>query len=794
MRLFRRYRGLGISALSGALLLFGPSALAQQSVLQGGAWVNGHVPIYGGASSQFPVIIDSGSAPAVINSGTAGQVPYYAATGSSLTGNANMTVSSGAVTFGVTGSALGSLSLAGSTSGLVTIKPQPVAGTFNFNLPATAGTSGTPLLSGGGSGTPMTWGSLSGNTSTFATTTGSLTSGHCAVFDASGNLADNGSGCGGSGTVNSGSAGQFSYYASTGTAVSGSSVLSVSGGNLTNTGSLSTVGLTSTAGLTASGGAVSLSPANSNVTISPSGTGVLTMSSGAAGTLNNVSLGQSTPLAVTSTTLTATGTVSLSPANADVTLSPTGTGVVTLNPAASGTIDNIAIGGTTRAAGAFTTATATTALSAGIAGSNRGSLLLSGNTSGTITVQPQAAAGTFNFNLPNTAGTSGTPLISGGGGATAMSWGSLSGNTSVFATTNGALTSGHCVSIDGSGNLQDSGAACATGSGTVNSGTAGQMTYYASSTNAVSGNANANISGGRLSLGIVNSTQGALTLFGSSSGTININPQAAAGSYNFNLPTTAGTAGQPLLSAGGGASPMTYGSLQGNTTAFVTASGSFTTGNCVSADASGNLVDNGTPCGTGGSGTVTSSTAGQVAYYPSSSTVVAGNSSLTMSGANLTVGVASTSLGTVNLTGSTSGTVSIKPQATAGTFNFNLPVSAGTAGQVLISGGGGASPMTWGNAGLAAVASQTSNFSASSNSQYCVDTVTGTATVTATLPGSPSNNDTILFIPCSDYSAYNLVIARNGNNIQGLAQDMTVSTDNAAFHLVFVTSYGWRMF
>ena len=59
-----------------------------------------------------------------------------------------------------------------------------------------------------------------------------------------------------------------------------------------------------------------------------------------------------------------------------------------------------------------------------------------------------------------------------GGGATAMSWGSLSGNTSVFGTVNGALTNGHCVSIDSSGNLQDAGAACATGSGTVSSGTA----------------------------------------------------------------------------------------------------------------------------------------------------------------------------------------------------------------------------------------------------------------------------------------------------------------------------------
>ncbi len=51
-----------------------------------------------------------------------------------------------------------------------------------------------------------------------------------------------------------------------------------------------------------------------------------------------------------------------------------------------------------------------------------GTLGFRGLTSGTVTIQPQAAAGTFNFNLPITAGTSGYLLTSGGGGATAMTW------------------------------------------------------------------------------------------------------------------------------------------------------------------------------------------------------------------------------------------------------------------------------------------------------------------------------------------------------------------------------------
>lgn len=55
------------------------------------------------------------------------------------------------------------------------------------------------------------------------------------------------------------------------------------------------------------------------------------------------------------TTISASSTVALSPANANVTISPTGTGTVAIAPAAVGTIDNMTIGGTTKAGGNFTT-------------------------------------------------------------------------------------------------------------------------------------------------------------------------------------------------------------------------------------------------------------------------------------------------------------------------------------------------------------------------------------------------------------------------------------------------------
>lgn len=76
--------------------------------------------------------------------------------------------------------------------------------------------------------------------------------------------------------------------------------------------------------------------------------GGLTVSSGGAAITGNTS--------VASGTFTASGgAVALSPANANVVISPTGTGVVTIAPATTGTLNNVNIGGTTRGTLAATT-------------------------------------------------------------------------------------------------------------------------------------------------------------------------------------------------------------------------------------------------------------------------------------------------------------------------------------------------------------------------------------------------------------------------------------------------------
>lgn len=71
----------------------------------------------------------------------------------------------------------------------------------------------------------------------------------------------------------------------------------------------------------------------------------------------------------------------INPANAAVSIAPTGTGSLTINPATAGTMNNVAIGGTTAAAGTFTTATATT-----VVATNYTEVTFSANSSTAITL------------------------------------------------------------------------------------------------------------------------------------------------------------------------------------------------------------------------------------------------------------------------------------------------------------------------------------------------------------------------------------------------------------------------
>lgn len=64
----------------------------------------------------------------------------------------------------------------------------------------------------------------------------------------------------------------------------------------------------------------------------------------------------------TSSTLTANGAVAFNPSNANVVISPTGTGTVTINPATVGSINRVNIGGTVAGDATFGTVTLNTSL------------------------------------------------------------------------------------------------------------------------------------------------------------------------------------------------------------------------------------------------------------------------------------------------------------------------------------------------------------------------------------------------------------------------------------------------
>jgi hypothetical protein len=90
------------------------------------------------------------------------------------------------------------------------------------------------------------------------------------------------------------------------------------------------------------------------------------------------------------------------------------------------------------------------------------------------------------------------------------------------------------------------------GGGTVNLGTGGRLAYYAATGTAVSGNANATVSSGVLTLGVATSVQGQVILSGATSGAITVTGAAAAGTWTLTLPTSGGTNGYVLQTDGSG--------------------------------------------------------------------------------------------------------------------------------------------------------------------------------------------------------------------------------------------------
>ena len=99
-----------------------------------------------------------------------------------------------------------------------------------------------------------------------------------------------------------------------------------------------------------------------------------------------------------------------------------------------------------------------------------------------------------------------------------------------------------------------------SGPGTLNSGTAGYVPYYSTSTtlsapssgNLYWDNTNARLGVGTTSPGSTVDIKGTLRLSGSSSGYVGLSPASAAGSTTYTLPSADGSSGSPLTTNGSG--------------------------------------------------------------------------------------------------------------------------------------------------------------------------------------------------------------------------------------------------
>jgi hypothetical protein len=127
-------------------------------------------------------------------------------------------------------------------------------------------------------------------------------------------------------------------------------------------------------------------------------------------------------------------------------------------------------------------------------------------------------------------------------------------------------------------------------------------------------------------------------------------------------------------------------------------------------------------------------------------------------------------------------------------YTLTLPTATGTTGQVLsLSDGSGTLAFATVAGGAAWQAVKTSGFTAVAKEGYFCNT--NSSAFTATLPASAVIGDFISFIDyAGTFDTNNLTIGRNGHNIQGVAEDLTVSVERAGLTLVYVDStQGWLL-
>jgi hypothetical protein len=168
-----------------------------------------------------------------------------------------------------------------------------------------------------------------------------------------------------------------------------------------------------------------------------------------------------------------------------------------------------------------------------------------------------------------------------------------------------------------------------------------------------------------------------------------------------------------------------------------------------------------------------------------------GSANLIWDGSNVTIGAQ----GDLRLADSSGGEyVALQaPTTVASNVTFTLPGADGTADQVLTTNGSGVLSFATISGGAAWQAVKTASFNAVAGEGYFINTTSGV--ITMTLPATPTIGDFVSFIDyAGTFDTNNLTIARNSENIQGSAADLTVSTERAANTLVYTDgTQGWLL-
>lgn len=306
--------------------------------------------------------------------GTAGQLTYYGSTGTTVSGNANATISGGALTLGVAGTTAGSTVFSGSTSGAVTVKSAAAAGTWTMTLPTTAGNNGYVLSTDGtgitswiatsGGGGTVTSVNVSGGTTGLTTSGGPVTG--SGTITLAGTLAISNGGTGQ--TTASAGFNALSPITTTGDLIIGNGTNSAARLAIGTNGYVLTSNGTTASWAASTGGVTSFSAGTTGLTPSTGTTGAITL----AGTLGvaNGGTGATTLTGYVKGSGTSALTASSTIPNTDI----SGLGTMSVQSATSvaitgGTINGTSVGATTPSTGAFTSVSAnltiTGSLSAG---------------------------------------------------------------------------------------------------------------------------------------------------------------------------------------------------------------------------------------------------------------------------------------------------------------------------------------------------------------------------------------------------------------------------------------------